>query len=544
MYHRPRCAVLGRASDQPRARRRARPRRGAALGDGGSRTASPEEAEGFRALARVRLDAMVRDQVIGDLDETERQALAMLEDRRREIDELARRRDEAQAALDKAEAAKHDARSGARRCARSASTSCADRTAERIKADDRWRKAKAAVETAEEIADNADEKAAEAEADLDGEGQALRGRSAVHVSLDQEHAQAEDRSGSFVRFFDREGRASRRLSGCTRELRDAARKFRSRLREHAKNKENDVDDGESASRRDRAQGAGRRRYRTARSAVEAAHAAMKSAEDAVVKITAELAEDRSGAADGSSSRRREERTARGRSAGASARARRSEPALPEASSTPTTADDQAISVDLARARGASRRPTARWHRSAPSSARWRTGAPSSKARATARAASATTIRAGASAADAGHHRAGDRRNPRGRAARRRAGSRPARHVPARPAARLRHGHSGATWVPADFRSRFRARGAACRRHCPARGDACQDRCRCPDPGAVAAGEAAAGAQAGVWAVAGAKAVAGKPAGGSRRYTPTSAGNASSDTITRSGCPGRRSGFWP
>jgi hypothetical protein len=38
-----------------------------------------EVAEGFRARARARLDAMVRDQVIGDLDETERQALAILD---------------------------------------------------------------------------------------------------------------------------------------------------------------------------------------------------------------------------------------------------------------------------------------------------------------------------------------------------------------------------------------------------------------------------------------------------------------------------------
>jgi hypothetical protein len=58
--------------------------------------------------ARVRLDAMMREQVIGDLDATERRALAMIENHRRELESLARRRDEAQAALDKAEAAKHD----------------------------------------------------------------------------------------------------------------------------------------------------------------------------------------------------------------------------------------------------------------------------------------------------------------------------------------------------------------------------------------------------------------------------------------------------
>src|SRR5215211_5911284 len=67
-----------------------------------------EEAEGFRALARVKLDAIVRDHVITDLDTTERRALAMIENHRREMEDLARRRDSSQAALDQAEATKHD----------------------------------------------------------------------------------------------------------------------------------------------------------------------------------------------------------------------------------------------------------------------------------------------------------------------------------------------------------------------------------------------------------------------------------------------------
>jgi vacuolar-type H+-ATPase subunit I/STV1 len=67
-----------------------------------------EEAEGFRVLARIKLDAMMRDRVIENLDATERRVLAMLENHRRQIEELARRRDAAQAALDQAEATKHE----------------------------------------------------------------------------------------------------------------------------------------------------------------------------------------------------------------------------------------------------------------------------------------------------------------------------------------------------------------------------------------------------------------------------------------------------
>ena len=54
-----------------------------------------EEAEGFRVLARVRLDTMMRDRVIENLDATERRVLAMLENHRRQIEDLARRRDHA-----------------------------------------------------------------------------------------------------------------------------------------------------------------------------------------------------------------------------------------------------------------------------------------------------------------------------------------------------------------------------------------------------------------------------------------------------------------
>ena len=43
-----------------------------------------EEANGFRVLARVRLDAMMREQVIGALDADERRALAMIENHHQE----------------------------------------------------------------------------------------------------------------------------------------------------------------------------------------------------------------------------------------------------------------------------------------------------------------------------------------------------------------------------------------------------------------------------------------------------------------------------
>jgi hypothetical protein len=115
------------------------------------------------------LEAIVCEQVIGGLDETERQALAIVEGRRLRIEELARKRDVAQAAPDKAEAAKHE-RDQELADALEAVDDLRDRTAARMKKDEHWRCAKTAVETAAEIADNTHKKAAQAESDLSAKG--------------------------------------------------------------------------------------------------------------------------------------------------------------------------------------------------------------------------------------------------------------------------------------------------------------------------------------------------------------------------------------
>src|SRR5215472_13282570 len=108
---------------------------------------------------------MVRDRVIGDLDATERRALTMIDDHRRQIEELARRRDEAQARLEKAEAAKQE-RDRSLADAIESLDQLGTQTAGRIKQDAAWIAAKAAVEAAEKVAANADQKASLAEDDL------------------------------------------------------------------------------------------------------------------------------------------------------------------------------------------------------------------------------------------------------------------------------------------------------------------------------------------------------------------------------------------
>ena len=245
-----------------------------------------ELAEGFRTLARARLDAIVCDQVIGGLDETERQALAIVEGRRLSIEELARKRDVAQAALDKAEAEKHE-RDQELADALEAVDDLRDRTAARMKKDERWREAKAAVEIAVETADNADKKAAQAESDLSAKGKPYENDPLFMYLWSKNAGQAGDTSGALVRLFDRIVERSLGYRDARAKY-TMLREFPVRLREHATNKEHDIDAAKAhvaALEREALVADG---IEPLEARAETAHAAMVSAEQAVAKITADL----------------------------------------------------------------------------------------------------------------------------------------------------------------------------------------------------------------------------------------------------------------
>ena len=55
-----------------------------------------EEFDAFRALAQFKLDGLMREKVITDIDGAEQRALSMIENYRRVLEDLSRRRDEAQ----------------------------------------------------------------------------------------------------------------------------------------------------------------------------------------------------------------------------------------------------------------------------------------------------------------------------------------------------------------------------------------------------------------------------------------------------------------
>jgi chromosome segregation ATPase len=247
-----------------------------------------EEAEGFRVLARLRLDAMMRDQVIGGLDATEQRAVAIIERHRAEMDGLAGRRDKAQGALAQAEVDKDECDSKL-----AAALDALDRqrqsTSERIKTDPAWLAARAAVDAARKIAANAEQKASLAEADLATKGKPYEDDQLFIYLWTKKHGQPDDTSGPLVRFFDRK---VARLVGYHEARANYAmlKEIPLRLREHAKNKQSDIDAALAhvvAIERRALVSDG---IEPLEAKVTEGHAAMKSAEEAVAAITAQLQE--------------------------------------------------------------------------------------------------------------------------------------------------------------------------------------------------------------------------------------------------------------
>jgi chromosome segregation ATPase len=247
-----------------------------------------EEAAGFRALARVRLDAMMRDQVIGGLDATEQRAVAIIEHHRVEMDGLAERRSKAQAALAQAEMDKHEC-DGKLAAALEALDRQRHSTSERIKTDPAWLAAKAAVDVARKIAANADQKASLAEADLATKGKPYEDDELFMYLWSKKHGQPDDASGPLVRFFDRK---VARLVGYNEARSNYAmlKEFPLRLRGHAKNKQSDVDATLAHVVSIERQALVSDGIELLEAKVTEGHAAMKASEEAVAAITAQLQE--------------------------------------------------------------------------------------------------------------------------------------------------------------------------------------------------------------------------------------------------------------
>jgi chromosome segregation ATPase len=245
-----------------------------------------EEAESFRMLARIKLDAMASQKVIGNIDATHRRALDMIQKHRRTLETLARRRDELQATLSSAEAEKHDRNQDLAQTI-DALEELRQRTAERIKSDAAWLAAKAEVDAAEKVAANADQKAALTEKDLAAKRKPYEDDPLFIYLWRKKHGQAEDTSGSFVRFFDRKVAVLVGYQGARANY-AMLQEIPARLREHAKEKLADFDATKGKLAEVERRGLVADGVEAAEGRVEQADAVMKKAEEAVAKTTAEL----------------------------------------------------------------------------------------------------------------------------------------------------------------------------------------------------------------------------------------------------------------
>ena len=160
-----------------------------------------EEFDGFRALARFKLDGLIREKVITDIDGAEQHALSMIENYRRVLEDLSRRRDEAQARLTEAEAQKHK-RSQELAQVLEALDKLRRRTADRIKDDPAWQAAQTAAEGVRKIAANADKKASLSEKDLEEKRRPYENDPLFMYLWKKKHGDATDKSSNLVRYLD------------------------------------------------------------------------------------------------------------------------------------------------------------------------------------------------------------------------------------------------------------------------------------------------------------------------------------------------------
>jgi hypothetical protein len=198
-----------------------------------------EEFDAFRALARFKLDGLIREKVITSIDGAEQHALSMIENYRRILEDLSRRRDEAQARLTEAEAQKHK-RSEELAQVLEALDKLRRRTADRIKDDPAWQAAETAAEGVRKVAANAEKKASLSEKDLEEKRKPYENDPLFMYLWKKKHGEASDKSSNLVRYLD--GMVARLIDYPSARINYAMLcEIPVRLREHANEKQKDAE---------------------------------------------------------------------------------------------------------------------------------------------------------------------------------------------------------------------------------------------------------------------------------------------------------------
>jgi len=160
-----------------------------------------EKADAFRALARLRLDAIARDEVVGELDSVERRARGVLDKRRDRLAELKASREGASKKLEDLE----DQRAAAvkvRDAAIDVVEAKTDAVEARLATEDEWRRLTAAVEAAEATATAAEQKRRQAEEDRAVKGKPYEADRLFMYLWQRGYGTSTYRAGPLARYFD------------------------------------------------------------------------------------------------------------------------------------------------------------------------------------------------------------------------------------------------------------------------------------------------------------------------------------------------------
>jgi len=160
-----------------------------------------QQAEAFRALARLKLDALARDEVVGRLDSAERNALDVLRKRKEALDAVAADRADLTAAMAAAEKARDGAADSLEKAVATVEDQ-ADKTKDRLANDEGWLEQSRLVGDAEAKAAAAAEKANQSEADRDEKRKPYDEDPLFTYLWSRGYGTSDYSAGAIVRFFD------------------------------------------------------------------------------------------------------------------------------------------------------------------------------------------------------------------------------------------------------------------------------------------------------------------------------------------------------
>ncbi len=159
-------------------------------------------AESFKALALVRLDSLLRNQVVGGLDAAERRALDLMRAHKAKLDQMLVRSGGAQSALVAAQE-EHRQRTASVDEAREPIAALQARVEAEMASDPAWRAQKAGVDQAIEVASAAEEKAKVSESDRDEKRKPYEADPLFMYLWNRKFGTSAYVASNIVRYFDR-----------------------------------------------------------------------------------------------------------------------------------------------------------------------------------------------------------------------------------------------------------------------------------------------------------------------------------------------------